>query len=54
MALAGCTAAEIGALTGHKLSHVDSILDVHYLGCKPELAANAVRKLEANEDQPDT
>ncbi|KAA0689421.1 integrase [Neorhizobium sp. P12A] len=47
LALAGCTAAEIGALTGHAMRDVDLILDAHYLGGRPELARRAIEKLEA-------
>jgi hypothetical protein len=50
LALAGCTAAEIGALTGQTLSDVDAILDAHYLGGKPELASQAIRKMERYDD----
>lgn len=46
MALAGCTAAEIGSLTGLKLSDVDAVLDAHYLGDRANLAVNAMSKLE--------
>lgn len=49
LALAGCSAAEIGSLTGHSLRDVDAILDAHYLGGKLELAEQAIRKLEAYE-----
>jgi integrase len=46
LALAGCTEAEIAAITGHSLSNVRSILDAHYLSRDPQLAENAMRKLE--------
>jgi hypothetical protein len=42
----GCTEAEIATITGHSLRDVRSILDVHYLHRAPELAENAIRKLE--------
>jgi integrase len=48
LALAGATVPEIGAITGHSLRDVQSILDTHYLAHDPELAANAIAKLEAN------
>jgi integrase len=48
LALAGATVPEIGAITGHSLRDVQSILDAHYLARDPELAANAIAKLEAN------
>ena len=47
LALAGCTSAEIGALTGHSMRDVHLILDAHYLGGKLELAQQAIQKLEA-------
>jgi integrase len=46
LALAGCTVAEIAAVTGHSLRDVDRILDVHYLGGREELARRAIAKLE--------
>jgi integrase len=46
MALAGCTVAEIAAVTGHSLRDVDRIMDVHYLGGREELARRAIAKLE--------
>lgn len=53
LALAGCTEPEIAAITGHALSEVRSILDVHYLHRHPELGENAIRKLEAGTKAPD-
>jgi hypothetical protein len=38
--------AEIGAITGHTLRDVRSILDANYLHRDPALAENAIRKLE--------
>jgi integrase len=46
LARAGCTEAEIAAITGHSLRNVRSILEVHYLHLHPELAENAIAKLE--------
>lgn len=46
LAKAGCTEAEIAALTGHSMNDVRSILDAHYLHRDPALAESAVRKLE--------
>jgi integrase len=46
LALAGCTEAEIVAITGHSLSDVRSILDAHYLHRDPALARSAINKLE--------
>ncbi|MBB3444232.1 tyrosine-type recombinase/integrase [Rhizobium sp. BK379] len=50
LAIAGCTAAEIGAITGHSMRDVAEILDAHYLGGKEELARRAIEKLEAAND----
>ncbi|WP_425963827.1 tyrosine-type recombinase/integrase [Rhizobium nepotum] len=47
MALAGCTVPEIAAVTGHSLKDVETILDMHYLGGRAELAASAMRKMGA-------
>jgi integrase len=46
LALAGCTEAEIGAITGHSLRDIGAILDSHYLHRDPALAESAIRKLE--------
>jgi integrase len=46
LALAGCTEAEIAAITGHRLRDVAAILDAHYLHRDPALAESAIRKLE--------
>jgi integrase len=46
LALAGCTEAEIAAITGHSLRDVAAVLDAHYLHRDPALAENAIRKLE--------
>jgi integrase len=47
LALAGCTEAEIAAITGHSLRDVRSILDAHYLHRDPALARSAINKLES-------
>ena len=47
LALAGCTTAQIAAITGHSLRDVESILEAHYLGGAVELAEQAIMKLEA-------
>lgn len=51
MALAGCTVPEIAAVTGHSLKDVETILDMHYLGGRTELAASAMRKIVVAQDQ---
>jgi hypothetical protein len=38
LTLAGCTEAEIAAITGHSLRDVAAILDAHYLHRDPALA----------------
>lgn len=53
LALAGCTEAEIGTITGHALRDVRSILDTHYLNRDPALAEAAIRKLEARTKTPE-
>lgn len=52
LALAGCTEAEIATVTGHSLRDVRSILDSHYLRRDPQLAENAIRKLEKRTNFP--
>lgn len=52
LALAGCTEAEIGTITGHTLRDVRSILDSHYLYRDPALAESAIRKLEKRTKSP--
>ena len=52
LAIAGCTEAEITAITGHTLRDVRSILDAHYLHRDPALAEAAIRKLEARTKSP--
>jgi integrase len=47
LALAGCTVAEIAAITGHSLRDVERILESHYLGGQIELAEQAIVKLDA-------
>ena len=46
LALVGCNDARIASITGHSLSDVHSILDTHYLHRDPELARDAIHKLE--------
>ncbi len=46
LAVAGCTEAELAAITGHSLRDVGAILDAHYLHRDPALAESAIRKLE--------
>jgi integrase len=46
LAIAGATEPEIVAITGHALNDVRSILDANYLHRDPQLAENAIRKLE--------
>jgi integrase len=45
LAVAGCSEAEIAAITGHSRD-VRSILDANYLHRDPALAESAIRKLE--------
>lgn len=52
LALAGCTEAEIAAITGHSLRDVRSILDSNYLHRDPQLGENAIRKLETRANSP--
>lgn len=47
LALAGCTNAQIAAITGHSLDDVGKMLDRHYLGARAELAEQAIDLLEA-------
>jgi integrase len=46
LAMAGCSTSQIGAITGHSLKDVQTILDTHYLGGQIELAEIAIEKLE--------
>lgn len=46
LAIAGCSVAQIAAITGHSLKDVEGILDAHYLGGKADLAEQAIKKLE--------
>lgn len=46
LALAGASVPEIASVTGHSLADVAAILDRHYLGERPALAEQAIRKLE--------
>ena len=47
LALAGCSIAEIGAITGHSPKDIDAILHVHYLGGQQELAQQAMSRWES-------
>jgi hypothetical protein len=47
LALAGCTVPEICAITGHGHEDANRILQAHYLHRDPQIAWNAIRKLEA-------
>ena len=47
LARAGCNEVEIYSFTGHKPSDVRAILTAHYLPRDPEVAANAIAKLNA-------
>jgi integrase len=53
LAIAGCTVAEIAAITGHGLRDVGAILDAHYLHRDPALAESAIKKLEKGTKTPD-
>ena len=53
LALVGCTEAKIASITGHSLSDVKSILDAHYLHRDPELARDAIHRLEMRYAKPD-
>ena len=52
LALAGCTVAEIAAITGHSLRDVGAILDSHYLHRDPALAESAIHKLKGEQIFP--
>ena len=52
LAVAGCTEAEIAAITGHSMRDVAAILDAHYLHRDPALAESAIRKLERRTPTP--
>jgi integrase len=52
LAIAGCSEAEIAAITGHSLRDVHAILDAHYLHRDPVLAESAIRKLEKRTESP--
>ena len=51
LAIVGCSVAEIVAITGHSLTDV---LDRHYLNRDPQLAENAIRKLETRTKTQET
>ncbi len=46
LALAGCSIAEIGAITGHSPKDIDAILHTHYLGGQKDLARQAMNRWE--------
>lgn len=52
LALAECSEAEIGTITGHSLRDVGAILDAHYLKRDGGLGESAIRKLERNAETP--
>lgn len=52
LARAGCTQPQINIFTGHAMSDVRSILEKHYLHHDPEIALDAVRKLEKRTGAP--
>jgi integrase len=54
LAVAGCSTAEIAAITGHKLNNVAAILDAHYLSRDKALGLSAIRKLEEHEKRTKT
>jgi hypothetical protein len=47
LALTGCSAPQIAAITGHSLADVESILQAHYLGGAIDLAEATIVKLNA-------
>jgi integrase len=46
LSLAGCSIAEIGAITGHSPRDIDAILHAHYLGGQREMALQAMARWE--------
>jgi hypothetical protein len=52
LAIAGCTEAQIVAITGLTTREVQSILDAHYLHRDPAPTEEAIRKLEARTNSP--
>ena len=46
LALCGAEVPQIAAITGHSLKDVGAILDAHYLNRDPQLAWDAIHKLE--------
>jgi integrase len=46
LALVGCSVPQICTFTGHKAAEVNQILEAHYLHRDPQLALDAIRKLE--------
>lgn len=49
LALAGCSIAEIAAITGHSPKDISAILHTHYLGGQKDLARQAINRLEAEQ-----
>lgn len=52
LAVAGCTVPEIATITGHSLRDAELILQAHYMNHDPQLAKNAIRKLENRTKRP--
>jgi integrase len=48
LAIAGCTESEIVSITRHTIKEVKTILEKHYLYLDPQIAINAMRKLEVS------
>lgn len=53
LAVAGCTEAEIAAITGDGLRDVGAILGAHNLHHDPALAESVIRKLEQGTNFPE-
>jgi hypothetical protein len=47
MALAGCTAIQIAAVTGHSSASISQILSMHYIGAPAALAEIVMEKVAA-------
>ena len=52
LALCQATEPEIATITGHSMRDVRAILDAHYLNRDPQLAQNAITKLETRTRSP--
>lgn len=50
LAVAGCTPAEVGSITGHRAANANAILEAYYLARDPRLAQSAIRELESLEN----